>query len=389
MEKVLEITSNDHIIMIDKLCKRILGHPEILGRIIKGFIKEAKDASLEEIIELIKGKKDQEGNSYFQQLNNVIDIAHHGRVEFDYFCCINLPQADGTMKRIYLDVEIQNVENPGYAPLTRGNDYLSRMITSQNGKEYDYRNYDGMKKTYVIWILPQAAKKRDGHVNRINSKLENVSGSTIERLESYDKSEQIMIYLNKDHNIKDKYEDSDWIKTPLVIFLNNTYDLLIKKEVMKEYGFEEIEKEVKKMCNLGEMIARENIEKGHSIYLNKDHNIKDKYEDSDWIKTPLVIFLNNTYDLLIKKEVMKEYGFAEIGKEVKKMCNLGEMIARENIEKGHSMGLEQGLVQGQKLERIASIKNLMKKMAIPLDKAMDLLDLSSIEKEEMKKHFQS
>ena len=317
MEKVLEITSNDHIIMIDKLCKRILGHPEILGRIIKGFIKEAEDVSLEEIIELIKGKKDQEGNSYFQQLNNVIDIAHHGRVEFDYLCCINLPQADGTMKRIYLDVEIQNVENPGYAPLTRGNDYLSRMITSQNGKEYDYRNYDGMKKAYVMWILPQAAKKRDGHVNRINSKLENISGSTIERLESYDKSEQIMIYLNKDHDIKDKYEDSDWIKTPLVIFLNNTYDLLIKKEVMKEYGFEEIEKEVKKMCNLG------------------------------------------------------------------------EMIARENIEKGHSMGLEQGLVQGQKLERIASIKNLMKKMAIPLDKAMDLLDLSSIEKEEMKKHFQS
>ena len=43
MEKVLEITSNNHIIMIDKLCKRILGHPEILGRIIKGFIKEAED----------------------------------------------------------------------------------------------------------------------------------------------------------------------------------------------------------------------------------------------------------------------------------------------------------------------------------------------------------
>ena len=70
----------------------------------------------------------------------------NGRVEFDYLCCINLPQTDGTMKRIYLDVEIQNVENPGYAPLTRENDYLSRMITSQNGKEYDYRNYDRMKK---------------------------------------------------------------------------------------------------------------------------------------------------------------------------------------------------------------------------------------------------
>ena len=311
MDKVLEITSNDHIIMIDKLCKRILGHPEILGRIIKGFIKEAKDVSLEEIIEIIKG------NDGFQQLNNVIDIPYHRKAEFDYFCYINLPQKEGTSKRIYLDVEIQNVENPGYALLTRGNDYLSRMITSQNGKEYDYRNYDGMKKAYVIWILPQAARKRDGHVNRYKTTEENISGATIERLESYDKNEQIMIYLNKDHKLEDKYESSDWIKTPLVIFLNNTYDLLVKKDVMKKYKFKEIEKEVEKMCNLG------------------------------------------------------------------------EMIARENIEKGHSMGLEQGLEQGQKLERITSIKNLMKKMAIPLDKAMDLLDLSSVEKEEMKKYFHS
>ena len=100
MDQVLEITSNDHIIMIDKLCKRILGHPETLGRITKGFVKEAKDVSLEEIIEIIKWKKDQEGKYYFQQLNNVIDIPHHGKVEFDYFCYINLSQVDGTMKRI-------------------------------------------------------------------------------------------------------------------------------------------------------------------------------------------------------------------------------------------------------------------------------------------------
>ena len=113
------------------------------------------------------------------------------------------------------------------------------------------------------------------------------------------------------------------------------------------------------------------------IYLNKDHNIKDKYEDSDWIKTPLVIFLNNTYDLLIKKEVMKEYGFEEIEKEVKKMCNLGEMIAKENMEKG------------QKKKNIEHVNKLMMKLNITLNEAIKLLDLSSIEKEEMKKHFQS
>ena len=129
------------------------------------------------------------------------------------------------------------------------------------------------------------------------------------------------------------------------------------------------------------------------IYLNKDHDIKDKYEDSDWIKTPLVIFLNNTYDLLIKKEVMKEYGFEEIEKEVKKMCNLGEMIARENIEKGHSMGLEQGLVQGQKLERrkknIEHVTNLMSELQCSMQRAMDVLKLTADERKDVEEYFKS
>ena len=75
-------------------------------------------------MELIKGKKDQEGNYYFQQLNNVSDIPHHGKVEFDYFRCIN---------------------------------------------------------------LPQAAKKRDGYMNRYKTTEQNISGTTVERLENYDK----------------------------------------------------------------------------------------------------------------------------------------------------------------------------------------------------------
>ena len=59
-------------------------------------------------------------------------------------------------------MEIQNVENPGYSLVTRGQDYLSRMVIYQNEREYDYRNYKNMKKNYVIWILPQAAKKEMG-----------------------------------------------------------------------------------------------------------------------------------------------------------------------------------------------------------------------------------
>ena len=201
--------------------------------------------------------------------------------------------------------------------LTRGNDYLSRIITSQNGKEYDYRNYDGMKKAYVIWILPQVAKKRDGHVNRINSKLENISGSTIERLESYDKGEQIMIFLNKDHDIKDKYEDSDLIKTPLVIFLNNTYDLLKKKEIMKEYGFKEIEKEVREVCDYANILEKE--------YLNK----------------------------------------------------------------GIGIGVEKGIEQGTQNERIKNIRKLMIKLKMSFKEAIQFLDIPEDEVKEIEKYFKS
>ena len=218
-------------------------------------------------------------------------------------------------------MEIQNVENPGYSLVTRGQDYLSRMVTYQNGREYDYRNYKNMKKNYVIWILPQAAKKRDGHMNRYKTTEQNISGTTIEKIENYDKGEQIMIYLNKDHDIENKYDRTDWVLTPLVVFFNNTLDLLGKKNIIKEYGFEEIEREVTKMCNLGEMIVSESIEKG--------------------------------------------------------------------LKQGIKQGIEQGIEQGQKKKNIEHVRNLMNELPCSMQRAMDILKLTTYERKEIEKYFQA
>ena len=94
------------------------------------------------------------------------------------------------------------------------------------------------------------------------------------------------------------------------------------------------------------------------IYLNKDHDIKDKYEDSDWIKTPLVIFLNNTYDLLKKKEIMKEYGFKEIEREVREVCDYANILEKEYLNKGIGIGVEKGIEQGTQNERIKKYGDL-------------------------------
>ena len=68
-------------------------------------------------------------------------------------------------------------------------------------------------------------------MNRYKTTEQNINGTTIEKLENYDKGEQIMIYLNKDHDIENKYDRVDWVLTPLVVFFNNTLDLLGKKNI--------------------------------------------------------------------------------------------------------------------------------------------------------------
>ena len=52
-----------------------------------------------------------------------------------------------------------------------------------------------------------------------------------------------MIYLNKEHDTNEKYIIYDNILTPLVAFLNNVLSYQEKRRIMKEYGFNVIDKE--------------------------------------------------------------------------------------------------------------------------------------------------
>lgn len=92
-------------------------------------------------------------------------IPNYETVKFDMLCCVDLPQLNGTSKRIYLNVEIQNNIHPGYSLVTRGIAYVLRILTTQWGREYDDKNYDGMKK-----VMPQATKRKDGDVYKVKKK---------------------------------------------------------------------------------------------------------------------------------------------------------------------------------------------------------------------------
>ena len=305
MDTIIKDTLSQHKIMLDQNCKLMISHEEMLSRIIKEFVEEAKHLSIEEIIKIVQDEH------RFQRLNNENSIPGYGTVRFDFFGCIDLPQLDHTIKRIYLNVEIQNDAYPKYSLITRGDAYLSRIQTTQWGKEYNDQNYDGMKKVYLIWILPQAAKKRDGQV----SICKTDEKKHLEKLESYDKREQIVIYLDKEHDTSKKYQEYDEVLTPLVVFLNNILDYQGKIRIMKEYGFKEIEKEVREVCDYANILEKE--------YLNK----------------------------------------------------------------GIGIGVEKGIEQGTQNERIKNIRKLMIKLKMSFKEAIQFLDIPEDEVKEIEKYF--
>ena len=307
MDTIIKDTLSQHKIMLDQNCKLMISHEEMLSRIIKEFVEEAKHLSIEEIIKIVQDEH------RFQRLNNENTIPGYGTVRFDFFGCIDLPQLDHTIKRIYLNVEIQNDAYPKYSLITRGDAYLSRIQTTQWGKEYNDQNYDGMKKVYLIWILPQAAKKRDGQV----SICKTDEKKHLEKLETYDKREQIVIYLDKEHDTNKKYQEYDEILTPLVVFLNNILDYQGKIRIMKEYGFKEIEKEVREVCD---------------------------YEN---------------------------------------------ILEKEYLNKGIGIGVEKGIEQGTQNERIKNIRKLMIKLKMSFKEAIQFLDIPEDEVKEIEKYFKS
>ena len=268
METVIQNTITNHKIMLDQHCKAIVGNQEMLARMIHEFVREARHLSVKEIMKIIKDEQ------RFRCLNNENMIPSYGTVKFDMFCCIDLPQLNGTNKRIYLNVEIQNNPYPGYSIITRGYAYVSRIVSEQWGSEYDDKNYDGMKKVYSLWIMPKAPKRKDGHMNVYETNERIICGTTVEEKEIYDKGVILAIYLNKEHDLNKKYEEHDELLTPLMVLLNNVLDYKGKQRIIEEYGLntKKIESEVKDMCDLGESIVLEARNEGKQIE-RKEKNI--------------------------------------------------------------------------------------------------------------------
>ena len=152
------------------------------------------------------------------------------------------------------------------------------------GREYDDKNYDGMKKVYSLWIMPQATKRKDGDVDVYKLKKERRKNGKEENNENYDKEELVMIYLNQKHDTTKKYPKHDEVLMPLVVFLNNRIDYQGKKEIIKGYGFKETEREVKEMCDYANYLERKARNEGISQRINQGKKIERKEKNIEYVR---------------------------------------------------------------------------------------------------------
>lgn len=115
-----------------------------------------------------------------------------------------------------------------------------------------------------------------------------------------------MIYLNQEHDTIEKYPIHDEVLMPLVVFLNNRIDFQGKKEIIKEYGFKETEREFKEMCDYADYLERKARNEGISRGKKLERKENNRKLISNLMSSLNISFSKATELLKVPKNKVKE-----------------------------------------------------------------------------------
>ena len=271
-----DIERADVMIQYDAQCKKVLSNKYILSWIMQAVIEEYENLSRDFIRRCIENepeirtfyvepKKDiKEENllkntkAKIEGLNTEDKDAIEGEITYDIRFAAFVPRDMGRMK-ILVNVEAQKNFYPGYPIVSRGVYYDARMISSQNGVEFEVPNYGDIKKVYSIWICVNAPKHVGNALTIYNIQKVDVEGYAPELKENYDKMSVAMVYLNqKAPRNRGFFDMMNTLLSPELdvetkkSILRNEYQIPMEREVVKEVSF---------MCNLSEWVLETGIEK--------------------------------------------------------------------------------------------------------------------------------
>ena len=159
------ISATDKDAQYDEKAKNLLGHKIILAHILVKTIDEFKGMQPEDIVSRIEGEPligvvpvepGMTNTSYNASsedqligLNTENSEINEGMIRFDIIFYVRMK--DG-LAQVIINIEIQKDEPTQYFLLNRAIFYVSRMVSSQKGRDFVHQNYNDMKRVFSIWL---------------------------------------------------------------------------------------------------------------------------------------------------------------------------------------------------------------------------------------------
>ena len=172
-----------------------------------------------------------------------------------------LAPKDGGLIKLIINVEAQNKYHQTYPLITRGIYYMSRMISSQYGVEFDHAHYENIKKVYSIWVCMNPPKDRMNTITGYKIHEYPLIGEVKENPSHYDLMNAVMICLGDDP----ENQDNNILKLLEVLLSNDAKASEKKKILTEEFDIsmsEKFEGEVAKMCNISEGVVEKTWRRG-------------------------------------------------------------------------------------------------------------------------------
>ncbi len=265
------ITAANDKAQYDEYAKQLIAQKLILAYILVQTIDEFKGMQPEDIVSRIEGEPligvvpvepGMTNTSYNASsedqligLNTENSEINEGMIRFDIIFYVRMK--DG-LAQVIINIEIQKDEPTQYFLLNRAIFYVSRMVSSQKGRDFVHRNYNDMKRVFSIWLC----------MNMPSNSMSYVHLTKEDILEHYNWNGHLdllnIVLLGIGRELppqEEQYELHRLIGTLLSAELTVTQKLAI---IETEYHIPlsvELEEGVNDMCNLGEGIEERAIEK--------------------------------------------------------------------------------------------------------------------------------
>ena len=264
----MSVKATDIKAQYDDKAKQLIGHKIILAHILVNTVEEFKGMNPIDAVQYIEGEPHigavpvDAGATNIETQEKVIGLntenseINEGMIRFDIIFYVRMK--DG-LSQIIVNVEAQKAEPSSYDILNRAIFYVSRMISSQKGRDFVKSNYNDIKRVYSIWICMNVDEHsmshihltRDdvigshnwkGDINLLNIVLVGLAEDLPEKTEKYELHRLLGALLSSKLNVDEKLD-----------IIGNEFRIPLESDIRKD---------VSEMCNLSQGIEERGVEKG-------------------------------------------------------------------------------------------------------------------------------